>query len=486
MNKCVLFLEREECLVWQFSQLSKYIDKEIDILHVAFSSREEIRLDDMGIHNYIRYSSLFKKYLKDAPEPDILKIIDDDIIKNAAGSFTLNSAMQSDRGFSMLSYEDALRVAQAHYMAWNEILSSRKVDLIVHEPNSLFFNFIAQVLCRKYGGNYLFLIQARPEFSGYSYLNCFNDNYSCPEIERKYKYYIENPSMINHERVDSFLASFRKDYSVFFGSEIHKSHSVVSFYLKSIREKLISVLAKKRYDKIEQNINYWMAHNHNYSNKLRNIRDYKRRGIKFLSEIPEGESYYYYSMHLEPEAVVLYLAEGVYTNQIKLIENIAASLPAGSYLYVKDHPHEFAYRCADDYERLMKVPNIRLIHQGISGKTLISKAKGVFSINGTAGFEGLLLNKQVFCFGNNYYSVCDRVSFIKNVRDIRKAVYSKIETHYTDDDVLYAYVNAYLDSLNYGLADYTVPNARSLDINMEENFTNLASNIKRILNELFD
>lgn len=55
---------------------------------------------------------------------------------------------------------------------------------------------------------------------------------------------------------------------------------------------------------------------------------------------------------------------------------------------MKDHPHEFAYRNAEDYLRLMNIPNVRLFNSKIPGRVLINNAVGVFTINGTAGFEG--------------------------------------------------------------------------------------------------
>ena len=119
----------------------------------------------------------------------------------------------------------------------------------------------------------------------------------------------------------------------------------------------------------------------NYIKNIRELREviYRNVNVKYADDI----TFMAY--------INAFLDALIYANQVKLIENIAASLPVGYYLYVKDHPHELAYRKAEDYRRLMQIPNVRLLRKSIPGKLVIRNAVGVFTINGTAGFEGLLL-----------------------------------------------------------------------------------------------
>ena len=100
-----------------------------------------------------------------------------------------------------------------------------------------------------------------------------------------------------------------------------------------------------------------------------------------------SDFFYFYPLHLEPESVVLYSGRGMYQNQVKLIQNIAAQLPPGDILYVKDHPHDHGYRSADDYIALNSVPNIKILEHNFPGKSVIKKSKGVFTINGTFVLE---------------------------------------------------------------------------------------------------
>lgn len=475
--KTVLFFDRCD-LTDMYISIDVALKGRAKIVHVAFSEEEKIKLKAMNIDDYIDYQKRLNSYIEGNPvDYAIIREIDYLIIKASNGRFNLNSSIQSDRGFSILTYEEALLLSQSHYLVWKEIFALHKVDLMYHEICSHFMVHIAALLCKNQGGIYRDLIQCSYDRKGYYYLNVDGENFVCPEIEKRYQYFMDNPDTIDKERCQIYLENFRKDYSVFFGSEINLNMPYVKITFQALKSWVVRKVRRNKYDRIKNNINYWLLKQSASATKLHNIRDYKRKNIVFKNRIPEGETYYYYSFHLEPEATVLYLGEGIYENQVKLIQNIAASLPAGSYLYVKDHPHEYAYRDACDYERLIKIPNVRLMNQSIPGKQLIAKAKGVFSINGTACFEALLLGKQVFCMGTSYYSCQERVNVIKNVRDIRDIVYSLKDIEYMDDDNLFAFVDAFLQSAHAGYTDFFCNRHVILGIDISKNGFVMAQDI---------
>ena len=127
----------------------------------------------------------------------------------------------------------------------------------------------------------------------------------------------------------------------------------------------------------------------------------------------------------------------------------------------------------------MKVPNIRLFHQTVPGKVLIKNAIGVFTINGTAGFEAIMMGKQVYCFARNYYSFFDTVNYIKNIKDTREIVYSNISKEYKDDEDLYAFVYAYLKSAHPGFVAYFNLAAES-EIDAKANAKTIADEIRKL------
>lgn len=451
--KTILFFDRCN-LTELYILLTKELHGKVNIIHVAYSDIESKELEDAGIHDYINYQKQLSKLVDSLkPTDELIQEIDNLIITQSNGEFSLNSSIQNDRGYTLLSYPEALLLACCHYTLWKDIFSKQHVDLMYHELASQFMTHIAGLVCKHQGGDFIYQTQLTSEEPGYSYLNLDGETFGCSELEEYYKYYKKHPDEIDVQRCKIFIEKFRSEYNVAFGNIIKPNTSKWSLFRESLKEKLGSFIYKNKYDRLKNNIDYWILRNKRAANKLYNLHEYKKKRIKFSKPV-DGEKYYYYSVHLEPEAVVLYLGGGLYVNQIKLIENIAASLPAGYYLYVKDHPHEFAYRRAEDYERLMKVPNIRLVDQRIPGKFLVKNAVGVLSIVGTAGFEGLIIGKQVYGFGNSYYTTTNRVNYVSNIRDLRSMIYENMGKSYDDDMELYTYVYSYLLSLHKGFVTY--------------------------------
>lgn len=453
--KTILFFDRCD-LTRLFIPLTKELRNDYHVIHVAFSKKEAAILEGAGLRDFYNLEDELSFFLDNQEvDPYIIDEIDQFIIKSSSGIFSLNAAIQADRGYTILDNNEAMLLAQSFYLAWKRIFEEHHVDLMFHEPSSLLMVYIASLLCKSQGGQFYYMQQSSSDVLPYSYMFIDGENYLCPEFEKYYHTYKEASDNIDLDRVKSYISSFRNDQSVFMGS----LHPVVApkfkLFLRSIRYKLVKRIKGAKYDKIKNNIDCWMVNaNNTDAERLYNLKNYKARRVKFLTSIPEGEDFYYYPFHLEPEATVTYLGEGIYTNQVKLIENIAASIPPGTYLYVKDHPHEYAYRSAEDYYRLMKIPNVRLIHQSIPGKVLVNKSIGVFTINGTAGLEALMMGKKVYCYAQNFYSFYEGVKYIKNVKDTRRIVCSDYDKDVREDMDYYAYIYAYLMSNHPGFAAY--------------------------------
>lgn len=451
--KTILFFDRCD-LTRMYSLVTNELQGMANIIHVAYSPQEAKTLEEFGINDYIDYQKeLAHQFDTLQPNDALIKEIDELIIDQSNGLFTLNGSIQSDRGYTVLNYQESLLLACCHYTVWKNIFAMQHVDVMYHEPASQFMTHIAGLLCKRQGGDFLYPTQLLSDHPGYTYLNLDGENFTSKDTNKNYDYYLKHPEEVDIDRCKVFLEKYRKDYSVAFSGLIKPKKTKMGLCNQAIRTWLIKLYCKGKYDRIRNNIDYWMLNTNPAANKIHNLREYKKRRIQFSQPV-DGEKYFYYSIHLEPEATVLYLGGGKYVNQVKLIENIAASLPAGYYLYVKDHPHEFAYRKADDYERLLKVPNIRLIDQRIAGKNLIQKAVGVFSIVGTAGFEALMLGKQSYCFGETYYTTTPRVNYVRNINDLQKIVYENMSRDYSDDMELYAFIYSYLKSLREGFVTY--------------------------------
>lgn len=116
----------------------------------------------------------------------------------------------------------------------------------------------------------------------------------------------------------------------------------------------------------------------------------------------EGESFLLYPMHFHPESSTSILA-GTYLDEYEVIRNIAFNLPQGMKLYVKDHISAWGYPSLAFYNKVRKLPNVRLLHPNAPTKLLIKQSRAVITLTSTVGYEAVLLGKKVFMFGKVFY-----------------------------------------------------------------------------------
>ena len=88
---------------------------------------------------------------------------------------------------------------------------------------------------------------------------------------------------------------------------------------------------------------------------------------------------------------------------------LAAALPEGYQLVVKEHPSTFrynfdpSYRSLELHEQISRLPNTRLVPLNFSPFDLIDKAAAVATITGTVGVEAIIRGKPVIVFGSAQY-----------------------------------------------------------------------------------
>jgi hypothetical protein len=150
--------------------------------------------------------------------------------------------------------------------------------------------------------------------------------------------------------------------------------------------------------------------------------------------------YVFYPLHVEPEMAVLLLAP-FDTDQIAIIKRVARSLPAGMYVYVKEHPQMFPYRPRRFYKELKKIPNVKLLRPELSSFDIIKQSKMVAIISGAAGWEASLLGKPVITFGEVFYNALPSVAHSDTPRELPELVRAQLSATF-DEEALTRYVAA--------------------------------------------
>lgn len=119
----------------------------------------------------------------------------------------------------------------------------------------------------------------------------------------------------------------------------------------------------------------------------------------------EGDKFVLFPLHLQPEASTMVLAR-FFVDQVVVIENIAKCIPLSHVLYVKEHMSALGMRKRQKeyYQRISRIPNVRLIHPAEDTQKLIKKADAIVTLTSTMGWEALLHQKPVISMGDVFYN----------------------------------------------------------------------------------
>ena len=160
-----------------------------------------------------------------------------------------------------------------------------------------------------------------------------------------------------------------------------------------------------------------------------------------IRDIKNKKPLIYFPLQVEPERSLLIQAPN-YTNQIEVITNIVKSLPVGYELYVKEHPANVfrEWRSVDDYKKIMKLPNVKLIHPSVKSEDLIIKSSLVITISSTSGLEAAFHNKPSIIFADLDYSILPSVHKIKAIDELPYAIKTSLKKEVKSSDLNY-YIN---------------------------------------------
>lgn len=143
-----------------------------------------------------------------------------------------------------------------------------------------------------------------------------------------------------------------------------------------------------------------------FRNPFRNWLIARQLGKQVLdfAEIKKLSDFAFYPLHFEPE-VSLQVFGRPFQNQIELARTLAASLPAGMLLLVKEHPRARGYRSMNYYRKLLEIPNLRLVDSRLPTYVLVQRARLVAVVSGSTGLEAVICERPVVTFGIPVYNI---------------------------------------------------------------------------------
>jgi hypothetical protein len=123
-----------------------------------------------------------------------------------------------------------------------------------------------------------------------------------------------------------------------------------------------------------------------------------------MARIGQVGPFAFFPLHSEPEVALQVLGRPYHKNQIELLRNLAASLPTGWKLLVKEHPRSFGLRTREFYRQLMDIPNLRFIDVGVHSLQVVRHAELVAVISSSIGLEAAMVGKPLLIMGHPKYA----------------------------------------------------------------------------------
>jgi hypothetical protein len=231
--------------------------------------------------------------------------------------------------------------------------------------------------------------------------------------------------------------------------------------------------------------------------QVRVMRPLRRRLQRFQFDIEDDKAFTatqagcfaIYPLNTEPEVALLAFGRP-YRNQIETVRNLAASLPVGWKLVVKEHPNAYGYRTTAYYHKLKQIPNVLLAGPKADTGRLIEESELVALVYGTIGLEAIIKQKPLLIFGEVPYGVFPPNMVRLNEkpwhlgRDIRRL----LDDYRYDETQVLAYVAAHIRSsikvnLFTGLLAKSGRHSGASDKSLVEQYADLAEYTRQRVNE---
>ena len=146
---------------------------------------------------------------------------------------------------------------------------------------------------------------------------------------------------------------------------------------------------------------------------------------EILSKYPGDSPYAFFGLHMQPESSIDVWAHFL-SNQVRVIELMARSLPPTHTLYVKLHKSDAPNYARQTLKEISQFPGVRLVAPSADTYAYIKGADLIFSIQGTIGLEGALLRKPVIMFGDSPVKHFPGVSTFGKMIDLPRLVREKL------------------------------------------------------------
>lgn len=143
--------------------------------------------------------------------------------------------------------------------------------------------------------------------------------------------------------------------------------------------------------------------------------------------LPADRPFVYFPLHV-PADVALTLRSPAFLDQYALIEALAAMLPEGVDLAIKEHPALVgALDRARAQAMLARCPNLLLLNPALNNFAVMDRAAAVVTVNSKSGAEAALLGRPVVVLGDAFYRRAPLVRSVDGLEAARPLLLEALE-----------------------------------------------------------
>lgn len=231
---------------------------------------------------------------------------------------------------------------------------------------------------------------------------------------------------------DFRLEDLSEDLRSYYQTQVRPESEVPPVYLVHWKKTYSGIHGfMRKLEFVPGSLKDWSIFRKTFRYLTKRIRPNLRREYMRLEKAPDfSMPFVYFPLNYQPERTTSPHGD-IFVDQILVAEMLAASLPNGWQLYVKEHPYQWwartgitysSVRYPKYYESIAALPNVRLVPIRTNSFHLTNKSKAVAVVTGTAGWEGLMRSKPALVFGYPWFRDCPGVFRVNSAETCREAL----------------------------------------------------------------
>ena len=162
-----------------------------------------------------------------------------------------------------------------------------------------------------------------------------------------------------------------------------------------------------------------------------------------------------------------------YMNQIEAIRLFSHNIPTDMTIIVKDHPVACGKRSSTYYEKILEIPNVKMVHPGMNTDIIIENSKIILTVAGSVSFEAILKAKPVISLGLDHHNVLPdtMIKMVQSPKDLYQEIKSMLENFKFNKHALISYIaSAMKNSVNVNLYSTLLKRPNREELGLESSY----------------